>query len=370
MKPFVPPRLPWPEITLEPLIPLIGQANRALAEFKGVVYGMLNSEVLLSPLTTQEAVLSSKIEGTQATFIEVLKFEAGDKPRSESVGEDIREILNYRRALWQAESALKKRPFNLNLLRQLHEILLDSVRGDDKGRGHFRMVQNWIGVDGTTIEQARFVPPPPHMIMELMDNWEKFYHADYADPIVQMALVHAQFEIIHPFLDGNGRLGRILVPLFLAEKELLGRPMFYLSRYLESNREAYVEHLRNLGRTPGSWLGWIEFFLRGVEQQARQNTQTARAILDLYQAKKEQAIKITHSQWAVPLVDRIFQHPVFTPATLQPWPAGPSKAMLAVLLDQFLKAKILKTTQKPKGRQPRVFAFPELINLCEGREVF
>src|SRR5262245_30402157 len=202
-KPFVPQHLPHKDVKWEPLIPLIGQANRALAHYDGVLYGVPNPAVLLSPLMTQEAVLSSRIEGTQATLGDVLKFEAGEEPKHEARRLDIQEINNYRKALRAAYKELKTRPFNLNLLLKLHSILLDSVRGRDKGRGRFRTIQNYIGAAGTPMEQAAFIPPEPRLLAALLHNWEKYYHMERPDPLVQLAVVHAQFEIIHPFVDGN-----------------------------------------------------------------------------------------------------------------------------------------------------------------------
>lgn len=218
MKPFTPEKLPIKDIDWEGLIPVLGKANRALAKYDGALYGLPNPEVLLSPLTTQEAVLSSRIEGTQATLGEVLKYDAGEEPQQESKRLDIQEIVNYRHALKVAQEELKTRPFNLNLLLQLHELLLDSARGRNKARGQFRRRQNWIGAPGSTVESADFVPPAPEVLPEHLDNWEKYYHLDRPDPLVQLAILHAQFEILHPFLDGNGRLGRLIVPIFLYEK--------------------------------------------------------------------------------------------------------------------------------------------------------
>jgi len=160
-----------------------------------------NSRDRYRSMTTQEAVLSSRIEGTQATLGDVLRFEAGEEPKQESRKLDIQEINNYRAALRHAEKGLTKRPFNLNLLLELHSILLNSVRGRDKGRGQFRTVQNWIGKHGIPMEKASYIPPEPLRIMPLMDNWEKYYHMERPYPLVQLAIVHAQFEIIHPFVD-------------------------------------------------------------------------------------------------------------------------------------------------------------------------
>jgi Fic family protein len=371
VKPFIPQKLPIKEIEWEPLIPLIGQANRSLALYDGILYGVPNPAVLLSPLTTQEAVLSSRIEGTQATLGEVLKFEAGEQPTQESRRLDITEIINYRQALRQAEAALEAKPFNLNLLLHLHAILLDSVRGRDKGRGTFRTIQNWVGVPGTPVEEADFVPPSPMVVKESLDDWEKYYHAERPDPLVQLAIVHAQFEIIHPFLDGNGRIGRILIPLFLYEKELLSRPMFYLSAYLEEHRDEYIEHLRGLGGDPGAWNRWIAFFLRAINDQARANADKARAIIDLYERLKVRVIELTHSQYAVPLLDQIFERPMFQSTSIgYLGERPPSRQAIAKLLRVLCEDGILGVYREGSGRRPRMLGFPELLNLCEGSDVF
>lgn len=174
MEPFIPEKLPIQSIKWDSLIPLVGQANRAIANYDGILYGVPNPGILFSPLTTKEAVLSSQIEGTRATFGEVLKHEAGEEAQEETKKSDIREILNYRRALLEAVEELKTRPFNLNLILRLHSILLEGVRGKDKSRGRFRVGQNWIGPPGCPIEQARFVPPEAGRIAESLDNWEKY----------------------------------------------------------------------------------------------------------------------------------------------------------------------------------------------------
>lgn len=371
MRPFQPQKLPLSEVKWEPLIPLIGSANRAISHYNGILYGVPNPEVLLAPMTTQEAVLSSKIEGTQATLGEVYKYEAGDEPEQESRKQDIQEIINYRRALRRAEEALKARPFNLNLLLELHAVLLDSVRGKNKARGRFRTTQNWIGAPGSPIEKADFVPPDPLNIMEHLDNWEKYYHLDRPDPLVQLAIVHAQFEIIHPFLDGNGRLGRILIPIFLAEKELLGRPLFYLSAYLEEHRDEYVARLRALGTGADAWNAWIEFFLSAIDEQARKNAEKARAIIGLYERMKAQIIAVTRSIYAVPLLDQIFERPLFQTGHLTfTRDPQPSRQAVANLVRILRDKGILKVVREGSGRRGQVLAFAELINLCEDKTVW
>ena len=226
-KPFSPSLLPLKGISMEPLIPFIGRAHDAIARFDGLLSGIPNPTIFTAPMTTQEATLSSKIEGTQATLGEVFEYEAGHEPKQAERRNDIIEILNYRRALKHAEHGLETRPFNLNLLKELHAILLDSVRGEDKARGEFRATQNYIGRPGSKIEDAAFVPPDPLLLKEFLYNWESFYHnEDEPDTLVHLAVLHAQFEILHPFLDGNGRLGRIIIPLFLYERKMLPMPVF------------------------------------------------------------------------------------------------------------------------------------------------
>ncbi len=369
MKPADPQHLPLREIDWEPLIPLIVRANRSLAHYDGVLHGVPNPEVLLAPLTTEEAVLSSRIEGTQATLGEVYRFEAGEAPAMESRRQDIGEILNYRRALRVAEKELRTRPFHLNLLLRLHAILLDSVRGQNKARGIFRTEQNWIGTSGTPLAQAAFVPPAPDALPVLLDNWEKYYHAQQPDALVQLAIVHAQFEILHPFLDGNGRLGRILIPLFLHEKEILHRPMFYLSAWLEARRDAYIEHLRPLGKEPGAWNRWITFFLTGLDEQARINSGKARNILDLYESMKLRTLALTRSQHAIPLLDQLFEKPVFEGSDLKFGERPPTRAAIFNLLRALRDGGVLKVMREGGGRHATIYAFADLINLCEGKQV-
>lgn len=217
--------------------------------------------------------------------------------------------------------------------------------------------------------RASFVPPAPERVLECMDAWEKFYHADSPDPLVQLAMVHAQFELIHPFLDGNGRLGRILIPLFLTEKGVLEQPMFYLSAYLERKRDVYMERLRELSHRPDGYARWIEFFLEAVAEQAATNTRTARSIGELYQAKKVQVVELTRSPWAVAVLDHFFQQPVFSASALARKKHGPSRQTLTILLAKLKKAGILKTVHPARGRRAEVLAFADLINLCEGRGV-
>lgn len=368
MKPFVPKKLPPAGLDWERLIPGISAANRAIAHYDGVLRAIPNPDILLSPLTTQEAVLSSRIEGTRATFGEVLKFEAGEAIVEPEKQHDIEEIVNYRRALREAESALRRRPFNLNLLRRLHSILMEGVRGRDKGRGRFRTVQNYIAAPGATLEQADFVPPVPSLVTEYMQDWEAYYHAQERDSLVHLAILHTQFEIVHPFVDGNGRLGRMLAPLFLCEKRILSRPTFYISAYLEANRREYYSGLRALNGAE-AWNNWVSFFLQALAEQARENSEKAHAILRMYDRLKRDTLALTRSQYAIPLLDHLFRQPVFAPSDLVDFEDLPSKPMVMQLVRKLREAGLLSVIREPSGRRGQILALAELVNLVEGRRV-
>lgn len=351
----------------EALIPHLGRANRALAHYAGMLAGLRSPEVLLSPMTTQEAVFSSRIEGTQATLNDVLQFDAGRSADEPQLQLDFFEIVNYRLALREGERELGSRPFTLNLLRHLHAILLDSVRGTNKGRGEFRKIQNWIGRDGCTQEEADFVPPAPGELLRHLGAWESYYHADAPDALVQLALVHAQFEVLHPFLDGNGRLGRMLIPLFLFERSLLSRPMFYLSGYLESHRDEYIGRLRELGSGGGAWQRWCEFFLTALAEQAAANANTVVRILELYENLKPRVVAATHSQFAVMLLDAIFERPIFSSTQLTTIPNMPSRPMINTLINQLIEAQVVSMLRPGSGRRPQLLICNELMSICEQR---
>ena len=357
----LPPALDWAS-----LVPLIGKANAGLARYDGLLHGIINPEILLSPLTLQEAVLSSRIEGTQASLAEVLQHEAG-KRFEEMKERDIQEIINYRQALAFAEKRLNERPLSLNLIRQMHSILLDSVRGHNRGRGEFRRIQNWIGPPGCTIEKATYVPPDPSQLMIYLDSWEKYIHADEKDPLVQLAIIHAQFENIHPFLDGNGRIGRILIPLFLAERKVLARPMFYLSGYFERYRKEYYDRLLAIN-TDTDWNGWVQFFLRAIINQASEDTEKAKSILSLYTKMKDEVPKITGPNYTIRVIDFIFDNPIFSTSSFIKKTKIPKRSALRAL-GSLKEAGILSTLQAGVGRKPEVMVFSRLLNAADGKKV-
>ncbi len=369
MKPYEPHTLPLECIDWVSHISLIGQANAALARYDGMLQSVVNPKVLLSPLTTQEAVLSSRIEGTQASMEDVLEYEAEpEEPIEESKQADIQEINNYRKAMVRAIGDMQERPFCLNLLKRLHETLLDSVRGRNQSRGDFRRIQNFIGVLGDSIDDATFVPPSVDLMKPAMENWEVYYHSEEKDSLVQLAVLKAQFELIHPFLDGNGRIGRMLVPLFLFDKKLLSSPMFYISAYLESNRDVYYERLNAISRK-GDWNGWIRFFLSAIQNQARDNIQKTQGILELYQNLKKSIAEITRSQYSIHALDALFVRPIFKGSDFAEIAKIPTKTTGASILRHLQDADIVSVIKKSSGRRSAVYAFKSLINSVEGRPV-
>ena len=359
-KPYKPRSLPPTSIKWEVFIDLMGKANRYLARYDGLLQSIVNPDVLLSPLRTHEAVLSSKIEGTQATLEEVMEFEA-DALRTEKNKGDIHEIINYRVALMAGRQKMNERPLSLNVIRKLHEILLRGVRGEGKDPGNFRRIQNWIGAPGSTMEQARFVPPTVPDMTAGLYNWEEYLHTEEKDVMVQMAIVHAQFEILHPFMDGNGRIGRILIPLFLFHKEIIHQPVFYMSQYLESNRQQYYDALKSITDND-DWTHWISFFLKGVVEQAQKNIEQTRGIISLYEQIKASMAEKTHSQWAIQCLDYIFTQPIFNTSDFNKDAEVP-KTSAARLLRAMEENDIIQCVNRGKGRRPSLYVFRKLLDI-------
>jgi Fic family protein len=366
MEPYVPGALPLAQLDYGRLVRKIGPANAALARYDGLLQGIVNASVLLSPLTNSEAVLSSKIEGTQATVDEVLEYEAGMEFAGDKVA-DIREVVNYRKTLMLAKEELAARPISLLLIRQMHDILMDSVRGSNKSPGEFRVDQNWIGPPGCAIEGATFVPPSPLQLLDHLQAFESYLGFDDFDALVQTAIVHAQFELIHPFKDGNGRIGRLMIPLFLFQKRALASPMFYLSEYLESQRDLYYTRLRGISRD-GDWTGWIEFFLDAITAQARSNTDKVRLIMALYEEMKRRIADLTHSQYSIQVLDALFDRPIFQSSDFIQRSRIP-KDSAAPILRKLRESGILQPIREASGRRPAILAFRDLLNRAEGRDV-
>ena len=362
MNPYIPDALPLKNLDFKLLLPLVGQANAALARYDGLLQGIPNPEIMLSPLTTREAVLSSKIEGTQATVDEVLEHEAGLEKQGEKY-KDIQEISNYRHALYKANNYLIDYPVRLGLVRELHKILMSSVRGQSKSPGEFRTEQNWIGAAGCAIEQATFVPPTALVMQDSLRFWEDYLDSDDIDFLLQTAVVHAQFELIHPFEDGNGRIGRILIPLFLFQKKALSQPMFYLSEYLESHRAEYYARLNAISAN-GDWNGWVVYFLRAIAEQSALNSERVQKIMALYEEMKKQIHQVTHSQYVNHVLDAVFSNPIFRTTDLVRQ-TGIHKPTAMNLIQKLKQQDILQELQSGSGRRPAILCFGELLLITQ-----
>jgi len=364
---FPPQDLDW-----QALLPLIGPAHAAVAGYEGMLEGLPNANVLLSPLASQEAVLSNRIEGTQTTLTEVLTFEAEGNLSDESTPEraNFREVLNYRIALFAAVDMLKDIPLSQRLIRDTHEVLMQGVRGQYKAPGKYRRPLDncWIGPPGSTIATARYVPCPAKLLTTAMDNLESYIHHETQDLLVQLAILHAEFEAIHPFLDGNGRIGRLLVPLFMFDKELLSSPNFYISEYLESNRDEYYERLLAVSRDD-DWTGWCVFFLTVLKEQASANQGKIRDILKLYSERRDQIVEEAPSQYSARALDAIFDKPIFRTIDFVK-NSGIPKYTARRLLNLFKERGLLMELRQGGGRRSSILAFPELLNIAEGRKVF
>ena len=305
---FIPtPLPPDPPLAFDAqLATVLARAGTALGRLDGVAATLPNPELFVAMYVRREAVLSSQIEGTQSTLDDVLAFEI-DAGRS-SLPVDIKEVVNYIGAMDYGLARLDSLPLSLRLLREIHERLMTGTRGGNKSPGQFRESQNWIG--GRTLAEAAFIPPPKHEMRAALGNLERFLHdSGGLDPLIVCALAHAQFETIHPFLDGNGRIGRLLITFLLCHEKVLQRPVLYLSHYLKQHRASYYDRLMAI-RLSGDWEGWLRFFLTGVAEVAREAEQTARQIVQLREAIRHRAQAARMSANALTLLDYLFEQPL------------------------------------------------------------
>jgi Fic family protein len=309
---FVPDPLPPGSINLANLVLPLSRAERALGELSGVGRTLHNPYLLIRPFMRREAVASSKIEGTVTTLSQLFLFEVDQE--SDRAPPDAREVWNYVRALEHSLSRLNEIPISGRLIKEAHRILLTDVqshRGAAIVPGEYRKDQNWIGA--RVIENARFVPPPPQEVEEAMARLEKYIHRDDAEMplLVRLALIHYQFETIHPFPDGNGRVGRLLIPLILCERKEISEPLLYMSNYFEKNYENYIDSLLNVSKL-GLWEQWIKLFLEGVAETCRDAIQKARALQDLQAVYHDRVQRARSSALLPRLIDLLFEHPAIT----------------------------------------------------------
>ena len=364
---YIPARLPpEPPLALDPeSIDLLSRADQALGKLDGTTVLLPNPDLFVGMYVRKEALLSSQIEGIDSTLDEVIRFEEGDEPSEGKRLHDTAEVVNYVRALNQGIRRLAELPLSLRLIREIHAELMRGVRGDGKAPGEFRVTQNWIGAQGAGLANATFVPPPVSDMKDALDNFEKFLHQRREHPerahlpvIIECALIHAQFETIHPFLDGNGRLGRLLIALLLHERGVLSQPLLYLSLYLKGNRLEYYDRLSAVRKT-GDWEGWTKFFLRGVEQTGIEAVETAKKVI----AFREHAIRTASSLGAteLKLVEFLFGHPLTDVQTAQKH-LDVSYNTAAGAIAKLETAKLLKeTTGKQRNRVFRFAAYLDLF---------
>ncbi|MDA2925279.1 Fic family protein [Acidobacteria bacterium AH-259-L09] len=359
---FMPNPLP-PEFQLESLVGEIADASLALGQLSGLGEMLPNPYLLIRPFLRREAVASSRIEGTRASLSDLFFFEA--RPQAESSG-DVREVSTYVRALEYALDRLKTLPVSLRLVREMHAILMEGVRGEHSDVGQFRRTQNWIGPPGAGLSEAIFVPPPVPEMKKALGAWEKYLHKKEDLPdLVQLALIHYQFEAIHPFIDGNGRVGRLIISLLLCKREMLPTPLLYLSSFFERHRNEYYRLLLHVSKT-GAWEEWIRFFLRGVAVQSRDAVERARKLQAL-QAEYRASIQTARSSALLTrLVDKLFESPAIS-VSQAAQELDVTFAAAQRNVDKLIQQGIL---EEVTGRdRNRVYVAKEILSLLEEKEV-
>ena len=364
---YVPPPLPpEPPVIVQPLLPLLEYASQALGRLDGLASVLPDPSLFIYLYVRKEAVLSSQIEGTQSSFSDLMLFESAEAPGVPL--EDVQEVSNYVAAMNHGLRRLREGfPLSLRLIREIHQVLLSKGRGGEKRPGEFRESQNWVG--GTRPGNAAFVPPPPEKVMECMGALEKFLHREHEELplLVKAALVHVQFETIHPFLDGNGRLGRLLITFLLCAAGALREPILYLSLYFKMNRQKYYELLDRV-RTHGDWETWLEFFLTGVKETAEQAADTSRKILALIESDRRQIESLGRPASSVLRVHQHLQRkPIITiPATAEHMSL--SAPTVAKALEHMVELGMVRETT---GRQRhRLFTYARYLEILnQGTEV-
>lgn len=306
---FVPQPLP-PAINFDmELVLALSKADSALSELSGLGGQLPNPHLLISPYIRREALLSSRIEGTKASLSDLLIDEIEDHQSKRTNADDIREVRNYIRAMEVGVARLPELPLSTRLVREIHGELMAGVRGEKATPGEFRRSQNWIGPSGSTPMTAAFVPPPVEDMKECLSDWEKFLHTrDVIPDLIQCAMMHVQFETIHPFLDGNGRVGRLLVTFFLLERKRLSQPLLYLSAFIDAHKSDYYDLLQRV-RTHGDWISWIRFFLQGITEIATEAGEQAKELQTL---REQYRAQLRDKPNALGLLDDLLTNPYMT----------------------------------------------------------
>jgi Fic family protein len=357
---FVPaPLYPNIEWSID-LVKALSSADQALGKLAGVGQSLVNPQLLMQPFLKREAVLSSRIEGTMASLSDLFFFEAA--PSQTDVASDVREVANYIRALEVGLRVLRNRALGLNLLRDMHRALMEGVRGGDKRPGEFRRDRNWIGPRGCRLDEATYVPPPPEELPALLDAFEKALHERTdVPPLARFAALHYQFEAIHPFMDGNGRIGRLLVTLLLCVEGLLPHPLLYLSAFFERHRDVYYRNLLAVSQS-SSWNEWLRFFLRGVHEEATDAVNRAHRLVELRERFRRMFHEARSSALLLKLIDELFHTPVITvPRAVEI--LGVTYHSAQDNVGRLVKAGVLKeATGKKRGR---IYVARQIIQAVE-----
>jgi Fic family protein len=356
---FVPAPLPPEMVWAERLIRSLSDADRFIGQLSGEGKQLPNPHLLIRPFIKREAVLSSKIEGTQATLGELLASDAGAAVNRSP--DDLREVGNYVTALDHGIKRLNTLPLSLRLVREVHEKLMEGVRGGNATPGQFRKTQNWIGPAGCTLQNATYIPPPPDLLMDCLKNWEQFLHVQKIPPLVQAGLLHYQFEAIHPFLDGNGRIGRLLVILFLVERKVLAEPLLYISAFFEATRSEYYNLLLSVSQK-SQWNPWLEYFLNGIARMSDDVLSRAERINLLLQNWRE-AVSGQKPKILFDVIDLLAENPYWTTKRIsERLQVAFTTAQRAI--NVLVKQGVL--SQVGKGERDKVFCAAEIMKILDG----
>lgn len=337
------------------------EATESVSRFDQMLKGLHNNEILLAPLRNQEALLSSRLEGTISTMDEILEYEADNEDIQDArERKDVIETILYQRSLKSAQGAIEDGyPFTVGFIRQMHQQLLSAGRGATKSPGQFKKEQNYLA--DQLNRKILFIPIRPENLIEGMENLLHFINQNSLPPLIKTALMHVEFEALHPFQDGNGRIGRMLIPLMLWKSGLLSQPHFYISGYFEENKEGYKQTLRNVSAR-GEWNAWIKFFLIAVKHQAESNLETAEQIKYLYEKTKTEFSELLSSKWNLEILDYIFTYPVFRNNKLVKKTGIPG-ATARSIVNTLIENNYLKVKQEAAGRRAGLYSFEPLMQL-------
>ncbi|WP_443743851.1 Fic family protein [Sutterella sp.] len=339
------------------------EAIASIARLDGMMCASAKADLFWITWLMKEAQCSNVIEGTVTSFDEVIAENAG-VVAPPARRDDVHEVLNYRSAMLDGLDAIDSgRNLSLGLIKSLHANLLKGARGETKRPEEFRSVQVHIGRVGEPIEKAAFIPPEPIRLLDLLENWVAFLSRNDINPVVQVAVAHAQFEMIHPFLDGNGRMGRLLITLFLASKRLIHKPCFYISSYLQSHRDEYYLALGRISKH-GDWDTWISFFLNGVVQHSESNLKLLNAMTSLYESSKVAFADATNSSFAIATLDYVFANPVFTiPNLAQETNSHLTNVGITQVIKKLKSKGLVSVVRQGKGKRPTIYKFDALLSL-------